>query len=113
MNYNSLLSDTEFSENRVQDVLDIHSAEQTAERLRCCSQFLCRQFVATSGNSQAASQRLGRLPQQLPLPLPTDQAIFTRSEKILRKNSQRRHQFRNAIAAARGNPEGRFVVRLR
>jgi hypothetical protein len=77
MNKRSLLTDAKLPENCIENVLNIDSAEQAAQRLSRRSQLLGDQLITLSGDRQAAAQSVGGLAQQTPLPFPADQAILS------------------------------------
>src|SRR6266849_2856215 len=103
MNQEILLSYTEFSEDDVQNVLDIDPAKQPSQRMNRRSQILRGEFLALPDSPDAPLQRNRRLLQQLSLPLPADQAGLTRTKIILRERNQGRDQLLNSVAAAGRN----------
>ena len=55
VNYNSLFTDAKFPEDRIENVLNIDSAEQAAQRLRRDPEFFRGQLVASTGDSQTTA----------------------------------------------------------
>src|SRR5665213_3033625 len=103
MNEGILLSNTEISEDFVEDVLNVHPTEQPAEAVCGRPQILRHEFLTLVDHIYAASQQIRGLAQQCPMPLPADQAALLRAKVISRKSDQRRNQFLEPITPARRN----------
>src|SRR5476651_2802039 len=105
MNEELLLAYTKFSENLVENVLDINSPQQPPERMSRRAQIFRHQFLTLVRLTHAALQRRHCLAQQCALPLPADQPALAGAEIILGEAHQRRDQLRYPIAAAGRNSE--------
>src|ERR1700690_517430 len=113
MNEELLLAYTEFPENHIQDILHVDPPEQPPEGIRRHSQILGGQFLALADGGNAALQRSRGLLQQLPLPLPSNQAVVAEAEIVLREPDQGGNQFPDPITPARRNAEIRSTLPLR
>src|SRR5215204_1081949 len=105
LNEGILLSDTELPEDHVEDVLDIDSAQKPAEGMRRGPEIFGHEFVALPNRSERTTQRLRGIRNELPLPLPCDQATFASTKIVLREIHQGCDQLRQTGAAPRRNPE--------
>src|SRR4051812_27453704 len=95
------LTYTELTEDNVENVFDIHPAEQPSQRMRRRAKFFRCQLFALPNHLDTALKRSHRLLQQFPLPGPADQPALGAAKVALGEIDQCRDQLRHAIATAR------------
>src|ERR1019366_7626701 len=88
MNKERLLSYTKFSEDHIQDILDIDPTKQPTQRMNRSPQILRREFLAVPYHFHTALQRNRGFLQQFSLPLPPDQPPLIRAEIFLSERHQ-------------------------
>ena len=100
VNEEILFANTEFPEDHVEDILDVHPPQQPPEGMRGAPKFLCRQFLTLPDDIYAAMQRNRCLLQQLALPDAADQPSLAGAEIILDESHQGRNQVRHPVPAS-------------
>src|SRR6267154_4631057 len=100
MNKEILLTYTNLPEDHVQDILNVHPSQQPSQRVRGGAELLGREFLACPNDFYAATQRKGRILQQLALPGSANQPALAGAKIILRESDQGRDQFGKPVAAA-------------
>src|SRR5580693_8343668 len=99
--YSFLLTNTKIAKYGVEDMFHVNAAEQPSQSCGCSPQILRDELLSLLGIANAVLQQFHCLPQQLPMPLPADQAALARTKIIQRKCNQRRDQLWDAITPAR------------
>jgi hypothetical protein len=95
---NDSFTNTEIAEDRVQDILDINSANESAKN--CCrrSEPLSDQLLASLLMTQSAIERCHGLSQRLPMPAAGDQHRFRRRKVLRSKFSKRLNQLAYSLS---------------
>src|SRR5690242_8589113 len=105
LNERILLSYTELAEDDIEDVFNIDPTEQPAKGVRCGPEFFGGEFLALADHGDRPAQRICRVLDEHPLPLPCDQASFAAAKIVLRETHQGLDQFGETGAVPGGNPE--------